>query len=130
MAYDMYQEVILQHYRAPRNFGPLEHPDRVGEESNPLCGDHITMRLRLDPTAHRIEEVRFEGDGCAISMASTSMLTERLKGLSLEDAGKITQDDVMQKLGIPLSPVRIKCALTGYVAFGKALHATPVPSDG
>lgn len=122
MAYDMYQEVILQHYRAPKNFGPLEHADRTGEESNPLCGDHITLRLKLDPTSHKIEKVRFEGDGCAISMASTSMLTERLAGTSLEEAGKISRDDVIQQLGIPLSPVRIKCALTGYAALGKALH--------
>ncbi len=129
MAYDMYQEVILQHYRTPRNFGPLEPADRVGEESNPLCGDHITMRLRLGAGDQKIQEVRFEGDGCAISMASTSMLTERLKGLTLDDAGKITQDDVMQKLGIPLSPVRIKCALTGYVALGRALHPSRAPSS-
>jgi len=122
MAYDMYQEVILQHYRTPRNFGPLEHADRMGEESNPLCGDHITMRLKVDPASRRIEQVRFEGDGCAISMASTSLLTERLPGLTLDEAGKITQDDVIQKLGIPLSPVRIKCALTGFSALGRALH--------
>lgn len=122
MAYDMYQEVILQHYRTPKNFGPLEGADRVGEESNPLCGDHITLRLKLAPGSDRIESVRFEGDGCAISMASTSMLTERLAGLSTVEAGKISQDDVIQKLGIPLSPVRIKCALTGYAALGRALH--------
>ncbi len=118
----MYQEVILQHYRTPKNFGPLPGASRVGEESNPLCGDHITLRLKLDPSNERIQEVRFEGDGCAISMASTSMLTERLAGLTTTEAGKISQDDVIQKLGVPLSPVRIKCALTGYVALGKALH--------
>jgi nitrogen fixation NifU-like protein len=127
MAYDMYQEVILQHYRAPRNFGPLEGADRVGEESNPLCGDHITLRLKLDPTSHRIEEVRFQGDGCAISVASTSLLTEKLAGLSLEDAGRLSQEDVLKSLGIPLSPVRVKCALTGYSALGHALHPTPTP---
>jgi nitrogen fixation protein NifU and related proteins len=127
MAYDMYQEVILQHYRTPKNFGPLEGADRTGEESNPLCGDHITLRLKLASGGDRIESVRFEGDGCAISMASTSMLTERLAGLSTVDAGKISQDDVIQKLGIPLSPVRIKCALTGYVALGRALHPEFAP---
>ena len=124
--YDMYQEVILQHYRNPRNFGPLPDADRIGEESNPLCGDHITVRLKVDSSSHKIDSIRFEGDGCAISMASTSMLTERLAGLTTGEAGKISQDDVIQKLGIPLSPVRIKCALTGYVALGKALHAAPV----
>ncbi len=120
--YDMYQEVILQHYKAPHNFGPLEGADHVGEESNPLCGDHITMRFKVGGEPRRIEEVRFEGDGCAISVASTSLLTERLKGLTLDEAGALTRDDVIQALGIPLSPVRVKCALTGFAAFGHALH--------
>jgi len=128
MAYDMYQEVILQHYRAPKNFGPLDGADRIGEESNPLCGDHITLRLKVEPSSHKISEVRFQGDGCAISVASTSMLTERLAGLTLDEAGKLTQDDVLKQLGIPLSPVRIKCALTGYSALGRALHPDLPPA--
>jgi len=120
--YDMYQEVILQHYRTPKNFGPLPGADREGEESNPLCGDHITLRLKVEPETHKISEVRFEGDGCAISVASASMLTEKVAGLTLEEAGKLTRDDVLKLLGIPLSPVRIKCALTGFTALGRALH--------
>jgi nitrogen fixation protein NifU and related proteins len=122
MAYDMYQEVILQHYRTPKNFGPLEGADRTGEESNPLCGDHITLRLKLDPTGQKIDSARFEGDGCAISMASTSMLTEHLVGVPVKEAEAITRDNVLHFLGIPLSPVRVKCALTGFSALGKALH--------
>ncbi len=122
MAYDMYQEVILQHYRSPKNFGPLADADHVGEESNPLCGDHIMLRLHVDPGSHTIDQVRFEGDGCAISVASASMLTEKVQGLSLADASKISRDDVLAMLGIPLSPVRVKCALTGFVALGRALH--------
>jgi len=125
--YDMYQEVILQHYRNPRNFGPLPTADRIGEESNPLCGDHITFRLKLDSASHKISEVRFEGDGCAISMASASMLTEKVSGLTLDEAGKLTRDDVIQQLGIPLSPVRVKCALTGFAALGRALHPETMP---
>jgi nitrogen fixation protein NifU and related proteins len=128
MAYDMYQEVILAHYRTPHNFGPLEGADRVGEESNPTCGDHITVRLKLDAARAAIESVRFEGDGCAISVASTSMLTDRLAGLSLDAASRLTGDEVLQSLGIPLSPVRVKCALTGFVALGRALHPEAVPS--
>jgi len=126
--YDMYQEVILQHYRTPKNFGPLPDANRTGEESNPLCGDHITLQLKVDPASHKISEVRFQGDGCAISVASTSMLTEKVAGLTLEEAGHLTKDDVLQMLGIPLSPVRVKCALTGFAALGRALHPEAFPT--
>lgn len=126
MAWDMYQEIILQHYRSPKNFGPLEGADHVGEESNPLCGDHITIRLKVDPSTQKIDAVKFDGDGCAISVASSSMLTEKLQGLTLEAAGKLTRDDVLQMLGIPLSPIRVKCALTGFSALGRALHPEAV----
>lgn len=122
MAFDMYQEVILQHYRSPRNFGPLPDADLSGEESNPLCGDHITMRVKLGADRRSIAEVRFEGDGCAISMASASMLTEKLKGTTLESASAMGREDVLKLIGIPLSPVRVKCALTGFAALGRALH--------
>jgi nitrogen fixation protein NifU and related proteins len=127
VAYDMYQEVILAHYRSPHNYGPLEGADRVGEESNPTCGDHITVRLKLDASHGAIESVRFEGDGCAISVASTSMLTDRVAGLSLDAANHLTDDDVLKLLGIPLSPVRVKCALTGFVALGRALRSETAP---
>jgi len=128
MAWDMYQEVILQHYRSPKNFGPLEGANRSGEESNPLCGDHITMRLKVDPSTQKVDAIRFEGDGCAISMASASMLTERIGGLTLPEVERITRDDVLKQLNIPLSPVRVKCALTGFVALGKALHPESLPA--
>ncbi|MEM0129718.1 MAG: iron-sulfur cluster assembly scaffold protein [Thermoplasmata archaeon] len=129
MAWDMYQEMILQHYRSPRNFGPLDAPTMEGEERNPSCGDHITMRLRLDPSGTRVDQVRFTGDGCAISMAGASMLTEHVAGRPIEEVARLTRDDVLGWLGIPLSPVRIKCALTGFAALGKALHPRPA-SDG
>jgi nitrogen fixation NifU-like protein len=125
--YDMYQEIILQHYRNPKNFGPLDHADLSGEESNPLCGDHIRIQVKLDAARTSIEDVRFSGDGCAISVASTSMLTAKLKGQSLEEAGHMTREDVLKMVGIPLSPVRIKCALTGFTAFGRALHPAEDP---
>ena len=120
--YDMYQERILEAYRHPRNFGSLDGAQYSGEESNPLCGDHITMRLKVDPATDKIEAVRFEGDGCAISVASASMLTEALAGSTLDDARKLGREAVLDRLGIPLSPVRVKCALTGFVALGRALH--------
>ena len=127
MAYDMYQEIILQHYRSPKNFGSLDRPDLSGEESNPLCGDRITLQLKLDEPHRTIDDVRFSGDGCAISVASASMLTVKLKGLSIDDAGRLTRDDVLKMVAIPLSPVRVKCALTGFAALGRALHSAPVP---
>jgi nitrogen fixation protein NifU and related proteins len=122
MAYDMYQEIILQHYRSPKNFGAMANPSLVGEESNPLCGDHIRMQLAVDPATNSVREVRFDGDGCAISMASASMLTEKVKGRPVEEVGRLTREDVLKLVGIPLSPVRVKCALTGFSALGRALH--------
>ena len=129
MAYDMYQEIILQHYKAPKNFGPMDHPDLVGEESNPNCGDHLTFELKLDADHRALEAVRFHGDGCAISIASASMLTQKLTGLTLDAARQITRDDVVAMVGIPLSPVRIKCALTGFAAFGRALMSASVAAE-
>jgi nitrogen fixation NifU-like protein len=129
VAYDMYQEIILQHYKAPKNFGPMEDPDLSGEESNPNCGDHLTFELKLDPEHKSIASVRFHGDGCAISIASASMLTAKLAGKTLDEVRTITQDDVIKMVGIPLSPVRIKCALTGFAAFGRALHSGPAGAE-
>lgn len=117
----MYQEIILQHYKAPKNFGTMESPDLSGEESNPNCGDRLRLDLKLDASGQRVESVRFHGDGCAISVASASMLTLKIAGHSLDEVRAISQDDVLKMVGIPLSPVRIKCALTGYAALGRAL---------
>jgi nitrogen fixation NifU-like protein len=105
----MYREYILDHYKNPRNFGRLEGADISHEENNPLCGDVVGMDLKLEDGV--IEDVRFHGRGCAISQASASLLTERLKGMSLEDARKIGKDDVLEELGIDISPARLKCAL-------------------
>jgi len=127
--YDMYQEIILQHYRAPKNFGELAHPDLSGEESNPNCGDHLTFQLKLDETKQSVTEIRFHGDGCAISMASASMLTTKIAGRTLEEVRKISRDDVLKLVAIPLSPVRVKCALTGYAALGRALSGTAAPTE-
>lgn len=128
MAYDMYQEIILQHYRSPKNFGPIPEPDLTGEESNPLCGDHIRIDLRLDPARQRIETVHFSGEGCAISVASASMLTERLAGRTLDEASQLRREDVLAMIAIPLSPVRVKCALTGFMAFGRAMQGASLAS--
>jgi nitrogen fixation NifU-like protein len=128
--YDIYQEMILQHYRSPRNFGPLDPSDLEGAESNPLCGDHIEVKIRLDAAKGSIEEIMFTGDGCAISVASTSLLTQKVKGRPLVEVAALTRDDVLKLVGIPLSPVRIKCALTGFAALGRALGSVASPAVG
>jgi nitrogen fixation protein NifU and related proteins len=120
--YDIYQEIILQHYRSPKNFGELPGADLTGEESNPNCGDHLTVQLKLDESKQTVAAFRFHGDGCAISIASASLLSGKIQGHSLEEVRKITRDDVLKLVAIPLSPVRVKCALTGFAALGKALH--------
>jgi nitrogen fixation NifU-like protein len=104
-----YREYILDHYKNPRNFGRLESPDITHEEENPLCGDVVGIDLKVEDG--KVADVRFHGRGCAISQASASLLTERLKGMSLEDAKQIGKDDVLEELGIEISPARIKCAL-------------------
>jgi nitrogen fixation protein NifU and related proteins len=104
-----YREFILDHYKNPRNFGRLEGATVSHEEYNPLCGDLVGMDFRIEDGV--IEDVRFHGRGCAISQASASLMTERLKGLSLEEARGISKDDVLEELGIDISPARLKCAL-------------------
>ena len=109
---DFYKEYILDHYRNPRNFGHLERVDVKAEDLNPLCGDMIRIELALDD-AGRVEDVRFSGKGCAISQASASMLTESIKGMALEDVAKLSQEAVLENVGIGISPTRMKCAMLG-----------------
>jgi len=108
---DFYRDYILDHYRNPRNFGRLEHPDAQAEDLNPLCGDQIKMELKLDDGV--VSDVRFSGRGCAISQASASMLTERIKGMKLSDVAKLSKDIVLEDVGIGISPTRMKCAMLG-----------------
>ncbi|MSP12446.1 MAG: SUF system NifU family Fe-S cluster assembly protein [Chloroflexi bacterium] len=108
---DLYRENILDHFRNPRNFGTLEHPDFSHEEHNPLCGDKLRIDLQVDDD--RVTAVRFSGKGCAISQASASMLTEMVEGKTLEEVKSIDKQDILDALGIPISYVRIKCALLG-----------------
>jgi len=108
---DMYRQQILDHYKNPRNSGTLEDPtySHVGE--NPMCGDTIEMDVKLDDDEETIEYVAFRGDGCAISQASASMLTEKLRGMSVEELRGMDRDDVIDMLGVDISPMRIKCAV-------------------
>lgn len=103
-------EIILDHYRNPRNYGQLEAPDIRARDSNPLCGDVIEVQLKLTPERY-VQDAKFTGRGCAISLASASMLTQSVKGKSLEELRILGKDDVLRMLGIEVSAVRLKCAL-------------------
>jgi nitrogen fixation NifU-like protein len=107
---DFYRENILDHYRNPRNKGHLENPTHTHEEHNPLCGDVLHIELQVN-SEDVIEEVRFDGQGCAISQASASMLTEMIQGKTLEEAKQVSKEDILEALGIDIGPVRLKCAL-------------------
>jgi nitrogen fixation NifU-like protein len=107
---DLYREQILNHYREPRNKGRLESADISSADDNPLCGDRIELDLRLDGEG-RVAEVGWDGQGCAISMASASMLSEEIKGKTLDELRDLGKADILEMLGIELGPVRLKCAL-------------------
>ncbi len=111
MSSDIYKDIILDYYRNPRNFGELPNPDVRAKDSNPLCGDIIEMQLKINDG--KVEDIRFQGKGCAISQASASMLTEVVKGKSLDDVKALGKADVLELLGIDPGPTRIKCALLG-----------------
>jgi nitrogen fixation NifU-like protein len=109
---DLYREQILEHYKRPHNFGRLERSDLAFEDSNPFCGDEQRIEIRLDDTG-RVAEVAFEGKGCAISTAATSMLTDELEGMSPEELLALPKEFVLDLLGIDISATRMKCALLG-----------------
>ena len=111
MSSDIYKDIILDYYRNPRNFGDLQDPDVRAKDSNPLCGDIIEMQLKIHDG--RVEDLRFKGKGCAISQAAASMLTESVKGKTLDDIKALGKSDVLNLLGIDPGPTRIKCALLG-----------------
>jgi nitrogen fixation NifU-like protein len=135
---DLYREVILDHNRSPRNFGPMEDADRVVNGVNPLCGDKMTLYLKLD--GDRISDASFEGTGCAISVASSSMMTERIKGKTIDETlalfedvhnmltGNTEPDEKMEKLaalaGVREFPSRVKCASLAWHALKTAVRGT------
>jgi nitrogen fixation NifU-like protein len=127
----LYREVILDHYKSPRNHGLLEPRDAFAEGQNPLCGDEVAVSVRFGE-GDVIEEVGFEGRGCAISQAATSMLTELVTGRSATEVAALPRDELLDEIGIPLTPVRLKCALLGLSTLKLALHkakGTPLPEE-
>jgi len=121
---DLYRDEILEHYRRPHNFGTLPEPDAVFEGANPLCGDRITMMLGLS-AAGVVEQVAFTGRGCAISQASASLLTDQVRGKTVAQLGEIGQEQVLDELGIEISPARLKCALLSLETLQGALERVP-----
>lgn len=107
---DFYRENILDHYRDPRNSGTLDNATHTHEEHNPLCGDVIRIDLHVNED-NVIDEIAFEGRGCAISQASASMLTEMIQGKTLDEAKAIGKEEILESLGIAIGPTRLKCAL-------------------
>ena len=145
---DLYRDVILDHNRNPRNFGPLEPANAVAEGFNPLCGDRLTLRLRL--AGDTIEDIRFEGEGCAISTASASLMTEAVKGKTraqalavFERVHRLLTDDsapaadlgkIAALSGVREFPARVKCASLCWHTLTKALEtagasAAPVSTE-
>ncbi len=113
----VYKEEILDHFKNPRNFGGVAKLDKKVKVRNSHCGDVVEMGIKARDGM--VEEVRFEGEGCAISLASTSMLTEMIKGKTLKELKKIDEKKMLERLGIPISSARKKCARLGLDAWQK-----------
>jgi nitrogen fixation NifU-like protein len=128
----MYREVILDHYKNPRGHGVIEGADAEAEGMNPLCGDEVAIYVSLAEDGETIEDVKFSGRGCAISQAATSMLTEMVVGRSATEVATLPKDELLEEIGIPLTPIRLKCALLGLGVLKVALHrakGTPLPDE-
>ena len=111
---NLYRDFILEHYRSPHNKGVLDPHDLHFADSNPTCGDEMSMTLRLDEPKSNITDVAFDGRGCAISQASASIMTDELRGKSLDEVRSIDPKQVLDDLGVPIGPARLKCALLAY----------------
>jgi nitrogen fixation NifU-like protein len=128
----LYREVILDHYRNPRGHGELEGADAHADGQNPLCGDEVSIYVAFGEDGDTIDEIKFSGRGCAISQAATSMLTEMVKGRSANEVATLPRDELLEEIGIPLTPIRLKCALLGLGTLKVALHkakGTPLPEE-
>ena len=129
---DFYRENILDHYKNPHNHGLLEPSDAHAEGQNPLCGDEVSVSIRFAADGETIEEIGFEGRGCAVSQAATSMLTDIVKGRRASEVASMPKEEILGELGIPLTPVRMKCAILGLGVVKVALNrskGTPLPEE-
>jgi len=129
---DLYREVIIDHYKHPHNYGLLDPHDAHAEGQNPLCGDEVTVSIRFAEDGETIDEIGFEGRGCAISQAATSMLTDLVKGRTATEVASLPKEEILEEVGIPLTPVRMKCAILGLGVVKVALNrskGTPLPEE-
>ncbi len=129
---ELYREVILDHYKNPRGHGSLAEADARAEGMNPLCGDEVTISLAFADDGETVRDVMFEGRGCAISQAATSMLMEIAKGRSAREIAAMPKEELLEEIGIPLTPIRLKCALLGLGVLKVALNrakGTPLPEE-
>jgi len=125
---DLYREVIIEHYKNPAYRGHLDPHDYSFADSNPLCGDHIQIDLRVDEN-NKVSDARFEGHGCAISQASADLLIESVIGKSIDDVKKLSKQDILDLLGIDLGPVRLKCALLSLKVLKAGVYGLGEASD-
>ena len=126
----LYREVILDHYKNPRGQGVIEGADAEAEGQNPLCGDEVSVYVAFGEDGETIDDVKFSGRGCAISQAATSMLMEMTKGRTAQQVAELDKDELLAEIGVPLTPVRLKCAMLGLTTLKVALHkakGTPLP---
>ena len=129
---DLYREVILDHYKNPRGHGVIEDADAHADGLNPLCGDEVSIYVQFGEDGETIDEVKFSGRGCAISQAATSMLMEMVKGRSATEVATMPKEELLDEVGIPLTPVRLKCAILGLGVLKVALNrakGTPLPDE-
>jgi nitrogen fixation NifU-like protein len=118
---ELYSDILLDHFRHPRNYGDLTNPGISYENFNPLCGDRIRIEVRLDDSI--VEEAGFKGDGCAISMAAASLLTEMIRGLRIDELSNLSDDRLIAALESDIKPARIACALLPLDALRAGLKA-------
>lgn len=125
---DIYQEVILDNYQNPKNFGALKQPTVIHEEMNAFCGDKIRMEIKI--RNDKIDDVAFSGQGCVISVASASLLTDHIKNKKISDIIRMSKEDVSNLLNISLSPTRLKCAWLSWEVLQKALKKYTINKKG